>query len=71
MDITISEDTAMTIIKLAAEDNISAAKLLEQLVKHEDSERHVQFQPGKGHVRVKCRRKNCKETGTEISAYDN
>ena len=58
---SLSLETKAVLEKIAAEDGISPEGVLEQLVKKEDESRHVVFQPGKGHVRCKCPRKNCQE----------
>ncbi len=55
--------TQASIEKLAAEAGITPEALVEKLVNHYDSERHVQWQGSpKGHVRVKCLFENCFET---------
>lgn len=47
---------------LAREDGVSVTRILSDLVKIEDEDRHLAFYPGEGYKRVKCPRPNCVET---------
>jgi hypothetical protein len=58
----LSQETLDLIAKLAQESGKTEEELIEQLVKHLDEERHSQFVPGTGHIRVKCSHPRCFET---------
>ena len=69
MQLTVEESLAQTLQQLAREDGVSPEKLLEKLIKHEDSERHVVWTKG-SFVRVKCSRDTCTETRPKPHNYN-
>ncbi len=57
-----TRETIETLQRLAEEDNTDPWALLEKLIKAEDETRHVEYVPGKGFVRSKCKRQGCSES---------
>jgi len=71
--IELDEGTCEILFSLASERRIGQSFMLTSLakaaIKEVDENRHIQFQPGKGFVRVNCGLPGCKETGHRIRTY--
>jgi hypothetical protein len=60
--IVLDDVTAELLDKLAREEDTTPEALIAEMTKKRDSDKHVEWVPGKGHVRVRCNSKKCFET---------
>lgn len=60
--IVLDDATAELLEKLAKEEGKTSQELVIEMTKKRDSDKHVEWVPGKGHVRARCNSKNCFET---------
>lgn len=59
--IELPDDVTEVLEKLSTEDGETSLDVVCKMIKRVDEERHSVFVAGKGHMRVKCSRKNCFE----------
>lgn len=65
----VDDSIADLLERLAKEEDKTPEQLITELVKRTDEAKHIVWQPGKGHVRVRCGARNCFETHERESGW--